>query len=345
MFEATVLLRNMVQKDPGIFVKPLTQFFGFILNIIFNLVDGIFQSDINTLGISIIFLTIFVRLILMPLAVKSQKSMLAMQKLQPEIEKIKAKYGESPSTEEQQKMNAEVQNLYSKNKANPFTGCLPVFLQLPVFMAMYYIMNQPYKFIDKLNVIYYSIAEKAASIPGFWDFVYDIGVSKVPKGMSLEIESNIDHLVMVLNKFVEADWGTFLSQVPANYANEIQTLLNTKWDIEQLFSISLTENTGLYWPAIIIPVISVLTTFLSSYLSNKQSKSTDPNVQMQQKMMLFAMPLMMGFFTLNIPGGVGIYWITSNVFQVFQQIILTKVLNKDEPSVIEDKKKPAGKKA
>ncbi|MBE6013032.1 YidC/Oxa1 family membrane protein insertase [Anaeropeptidivorans aminofermentans] len=339
MLEATVLLRNMIQKDPGKIVGPISEFIGFFLNHIYNIVVSLMGSDTYALGISIIVLTIFVRFLMLPLAVKSQKSMMAMQKLQPEMEKIKAKYGDSKDPETQQKMSAEIQQLYAKNKANPLSGCLPLFIQFPIFMAMYYIMNQPYKFIPALKNIYLNLADKVLAIPGYAEnyvgLIYDITLPKIPKGMPDLSLLEREDLVRIFNKFVESDWNSFLSGIPGEFVGGVQSILDHKLMVEQLFSIRLTENTGLYWPAIIIPAVSVLTTFLSSYLSNKQSKSTDPNMVMQQRMMMIVMPIMMGVITIGIPGGVGLYWITSNIFQVIQQLILQGItkdkLNSEDP--------------
>jgi YidC/Oxa1 family membrane protein insertase len=76
----------------------------------------------------------------------------------------------------------------------------------------------------------------------------------------------------------------------------------------------------------VIPILAVLTTLLSSWLSMKLTSQTnkDSNSVMQQRIMMFAMPIMMGAFTVFYPVGVGIYWIASSVFQVVQQVFLNQ---------------------
>lgn len=83
-------------------------------------------------GVSIILLTVLINLILLPLSLKSFKSMKEMRKLQPEMEKIRKEFKNDP-----QKMNAEVMELYRRHKVNPAGGCLPMLLQLPIFIGLF----------------------------------------------------------------------------------------------------------------------------------------------------------------------------------------------------------------
>jgi len=83
-------------------------------------------------GIDIILLTILIKIIFYPLSVKSYKSMKEMQKLQPQILKLKEKY-----KDDRQKLNQEMMELYKRKKINPMGGCLPMLIQIPVFFALY----------------------------------------------------------------------------------------------------------------------------------------------------------------------------------------------------------------
>ena len=90
------------------------------------------HSYVGNYGISIILLTILVRLVLFPLTYKGSKSMKRMQQLQPKMLKIREKF-----KDKKQKLNAEMMGLYRKNKVNPLGGCLPILLQLPIFFSLY----------------------------------------------------------------------------------------------------------------------------------------------------------------------------------------------------------------
>jgi YidC/Oxa1 family membrane protein insertase len=90
------------------------------------------QVLVRNWGVAIILLTLLVRLVLFPLTYKSMQSMNEMRKLQPEVEKLKAKFGE-----DREKMNMAVMQLYQQHKVNPLGGCLPMLLQMPIWFALY----------------------------------------------------------------------------------------------------------------------------------------------------------------------------------------------------------------
>lgn len=150
-------LTNVIQDEPGFIVGPISWVLGTILNFVFEAVY--FFTENFSLGISIIVVTIVARCLMLPLAFKQQKSMVVMRKIQPEIRKIQDKYKDDMADPEvKRKMNMEMQKLYSKHKYNPFSGCLPLIIQLPIFIALYYIMQNSYAFIDTINETYTEIS-------------------------------------------------------------------------------------------------------------------------------------------------------------------------------------------
>lgn len=87
-------------------------------------------------GIAIILMTAIIRLILLPLNIKQTKSSIAMNELQPEIKKLQEKYKNDPQRSQQ-----EMMKLYKERGANPLSGCLPMLIQWPIFIALYYVFN------------------------------------------------------------------------------------------------------------------------------------------------------------------------------------------------------------
>ncbi len=93
------------------------------------------QRVVKNWGLAIILMTIIVYTLLSPLSLKSMKSMRRMQSLQPQIEALKAKLKDNP-----QKLNAEIMEMYKREKVNPFGGCLPILMQIPVFFSLYQVL-------------------------------------------------------------------------------------------------------------------------------------------------------------------------------------------------------------
>lgn len=83
-------------------------------------------------GLSILLLTIIVRTLILPLTLKQYRSSKAMQALQPELQKLRTKYKDNP-----QKQQEETMKLFQQHQVNPLAGCLPIFIQMPIFIALY----------------------------------------------------------------------------------------------------------------------------------------------------------------------------------------------------------------
>lgn len=94
------------------------------------------DSVVQNFGISIIIATIIVRIILLPLTLKQDKSMKAMKKIQPELEALKEKY-----RNDKQLLNQKTMELYQKHKVNPAGGCLPLIIQLPILFALFGVLR------------------------------------------------------------------------------------------------------------------------------------------------------------------------------------------------------------
>ena len=106
-------------------------FFGGIAKLLL-IIAAWFYSLVRNWGLSIILLSVFLNIILFPLTLKSFKSMQKMHELHPQMEKLKAQFKDNP-----QKLNKEVMDLYKKYNINPLSGCLPLVLQMPIFIALY----------------------------------------------------------------------------------------------------------------------------------------------------------------------------------------------------------------
>lgn len=106
-------------------------FFGGISKIMISGMRFIYNI-VHSWGLSIIILSVLLNIVLFPLTMKSFKSMQKMQELHPQMEKLKAQHKDNP-----QKLNKEIMELYKKYNINPFSGCLPMLLQMPIFIALY----------------------------------------------------------------------------------------------------------------------------------------------------------------------------------------------------------------
>jgi YidC/Oxa1 family membrane protein insertase len=201
--------------------SPIESLLRFVLETLFAITSA---AGFASYGWAIILLTIIVKMALYPLTVKQVKSMKAMQELSPKMKKIQEKYKDNP-----QVMQQKIGALYKEAGVNPLAGCLPLLIQMPILMGMYYSL---YNFS-------YPTPESAYFL-----------------------------------------WMT-----------------------------SMSDPDPLY----ILPVLSALTTFLQQKMTTTDSNNP------QMKMMMFIMPLFIGWISINFPSGLVLYWVTMNVVQIIQQ--------------------------
>lgn len=110
------------------------QFFVYPLSWVITKIAQIFS---NSYGLSIIIVTVIIRLLILPLSIKQIKSSKAMQAIQPQIQELQKKYS-SKDAATQQKLQQETMELFQRNGVNPLAGCLPIFVQMPILIAMYH---------------------------------------------------------------------------------------------------------------------------------------------------------------------------------------------------------------
>lgn len=366
-----VLAARQIESPPGAIIRPIAQAFGFVINFLFNIVHSI--DPTNSLGIAIVLVTIIFRFIIMPLGIKSQKSMMKMRELKPELDKIKEKYGNSKDPEIMKKSQKEQSALLAKHGANPLTGCLPLLVQFPLFIGLNFVMRQATLYITTLRNMYEYLAEELLRIPHLIGTTEDRGIlwrlaegripgldPIIPPGWTANLESLTNSLIergvhygitadqlrneitayggdiivlglpedlaRVITRFTPNDWNLVYEYIPAENVEHIRSLVGEIGEIETFFGVSIVEPSGWGLPGILIPILTGLSMLVSSWLM--QQKTYDPNADertvLTQKMMLFVMPVMMAFFTVNLVAAVGVFWITGQLFQIVQDLIMLK---------------------
>ena len=109
---------------------PIENILHFAIEILYSMTE---KLGFGSYGLAIILLTVIIKILLYPLTAKQIKSMKAMQELQPELKKLQEKYKDNP-----QVMQQKLAALYQKAGVNPLAGCLPMLIQMPILMGMYY---------------------------------------------------------------------------------------------------------------------------------------------------------------------------------------------------------------
>ncbi len=279
--------------------------FGYLFRILFSFVENY--------GLALVIFSVFFRVILLPSTIKQQKSSAKMTRLQPKLKRIKEKYQDYNPQERQQKIQQETSELYQREGYSSMgAGCLPMLIQLPVLIGLYGIIREPLTYVLDLSEAAITALTEAATNLGL------IVGNAVAYAESIVI-SNID-------KIVEA-----APELLTKYSAEIETIRSFDFTVFGIDLGNIPSNVysamGISKESILIlavPVLSCLTSLLTSLLTQIRQKKANPNMENQQMMgcMMIMMPLWSLFLTWKFPVGMGMYWILSNLIAFFQTLIL-----------------------
>lgn len=296
-----------------------------LMGYLMNFIYGITQNY----GLAIILFTILIKLLLLPLTIKQQKSLAKTQELQPLVQELQRKYGN-----DQQKFAEEYQKLLKEKNMNMMSGmgcsgCLIQLIQIPIIFGMLYMMASPLTNILKLDM---------AEIEKYKQEVQEIkkqeAIVAIKNNASNYTEQELEEL---LKKAEETDYmsGRY-------YEIEILDRMNIiDMDFLGINLCDITIYNKTNWVLWIIPVLSCLCTFITTKLMPKPNQPMANNAKPEDKSMVPSasdmpmpdmrvmnamMPVMTGYVAAIVPQGVGLYWVTSNLIGVIQQVVLKKKL-------------------
>jgi len=243
-------------------------------------------------GGAIVLLTLSIMVVLTPLTLKGTRSMLAMQRLQPELKRLQAKY-----KDDRPKLNEEMMKFYKENGVNPVSGCLPLLLQMPVFFLLYRTL------IGLTASAPYGADMGSAVAAGTRNRTYD--------GFGVFHPKHLD-------------------KAGALYRDLHGTRQMRSWGVNLADSAqgALGHGIGHAAPFLVL----VLLVAATSYIQQKQVSGRTPQAAQanpQQQMLLKIMPAFLAFISLGLPAGVVVYFFVSNFYRIGQQAFITRTMYGD----------------
>lgn len=294
---------------------------GYILHFIYNIFGNYF--------VSIFLFTLLVRMATFPLSLKSQKAQAERAKLAPRLERIQKKYAQ-----DKQKLQEKQMALYEKEGVSMTGGCLPMVIQMVVLFGIISAIYKPLTHLVQMpsEVISASISAvtlkdeetnpdkfKANELQGYY------GELKMLSKLD-ENETDIKAAINKLDKEARKD------KTAEQYISEMETITE-KFTI---FGHTMLKNPGeggfkginILW---LIPLLSWLTamgsSLISLYFTKQAQNGKQPGQGCTNVMLVALMPLFSLYITFQVPGGVGIYWICSNLIAIIQTIVLNAIYN------------------
>ena len=294
---------------------------------------GVFQGLLNAIGwvlaqiydlvgnygLSIIVLTIVIKVVLLPLGVKQIKSMQAMQSIQPKVKELQKKFKGNKA-----KIQEETMKLYKEAGVNPLGGCLPLLLQFPILIAMYAVIRAPQ--LQPADTAGNVVASAQAT-------AYLVHNSHLPEDSALfknvVLHQNLDFLGMNL-QCSAAQSGT-QATISDSTRNPVKPDKPILYSDGTALPFQATTGDGKLpcgsktvdkIPYFALLLFMVATTF---YQQRQMQQASPPGAASgQQQAILKLMPLMFGIFGFTFPAGLTLYWTTSNLWQIGQQYVLLR---------------------
>ncbi len=275
---------------------------------------GFIYELVNNYGVALILFTLVIKLILLPLGLKQQKSMTKMQQIQPKITKLQEKY-----KNDQQLLSQETMKLYKEYGVSPMGGCLPLLIQLPVLFALYRVLYRPLTYMFSL-----SEAEIEKLTASLGDLVSGAGANSATSMIEIKIAE--------ATKMINFDFLGLNLAEPPSFAVVASLAIPALAGITTYLTSKLTQwmNSGANKPK--------EEEKKPQRILNPEQKTAPSanNAEGMTKTMTLIMPLFTLWITYTLPMALGIYWIASNIFSLGQTVLLNGYYSKKLSKEIED---------
>ena len=275
------------------YTKQAIEKYGYLLEWLYN---GIGQNY----GIALILFTIILRIILLPLTIKQQKSMKKTTELQGKMQEIQFKYKNNPEL-----MNKEIMDLYKRENLSPFSGCISSIVQILIILSVFYLVSRPLTYMKKIDpgIIENYRNEISAENDGKISNYYEIEIIQKKAAQDENIKVNMDFL------------GLDLSKVPSQNMTDIKVyIIPILYVISSIFSIKMTTG---------------------KTNKKEQNGSSQPDMTQQtNKSMSYMMPIMAVSIAFVAPLGLALYWLISNILMILERIVINKYVDSKEEKTL-----------
>ena len=280
--------------------------FGYILNFIYNV--------IGNYGLAIIIFSILIKLVMLPISIKQQKTMKKSAKIQKKMKEIQQKYKNNP-----EKLNEATMELYKNENMSPFSGCLSAIVQLILLFAVFYLVRSPLTYMKKIDT---SVIDKYAKV------MQENELSTNSAYPQIEIIREIDTIKNLKNKELENNDSEQKEENDKIKVEEIkEEELDSLYINMNFLGLNLAQvpTKSSDWKAYIIPILYVLISVISLKLTaiKPQKKQDieekkegeddfDPMAQMNKNMSIM-FPIMYLAVALIAPLGLALYWLMNSL--------------------------------
>ena len=293
--------------------------FGYLLELLYNLV--------NNYGLAIILFTILIKIILLPLYIKQQKSLKKSTEMQEKMKVIQFKYKNNP-----EKLNQEIMNLYKSEKISPFSGCLTAIIQLLLLLSIFYLVRSPLTFMEKMpsediNKYVSQLQEEGKEVSSVYPEIDLIREYNWLKEKNPD-DVNIDKMNLQMNFL-----GLDLSKIPQqNMTDYTVYIIPALYILSSFISIRMTTSMQQKQQQKNSKKTKLIDGQTGKELSEevKEEENEIDAVMQTNKMMSWMMPIMSISIAFIAPLGLALYWLMNNILMIIERLVLNKFVKTEE---------------
>ncbi len=319
----------------------------FLNSLLLTLIKAL-HSIINNYALTIIVFTILIKLVVMPLNLKSRRSTMRMSSLAPKQKALQEKY-----KDDQEKLNQKLQELYRKEGVNPMGSCLPMLISMVILFAMFYalrtfaneqLVSQFLTFYHNPEIDPHTLVEPFLWIKNLWmpdspfaTYMPDVQSLRM---VDFKVWNDVSAKLAAAGTIPEAlnfananDLANYITQVvtpfvsSAAYAPYIAPVVGLgNLNILGIIRFSIYQE-GNGW--FLLPILSVVSQIFMQKLTMKNTQM-DPSQESSQKMMIYVMTFMSLYFCASYNSAFALYWVVSNIYAIIEQIGFNKYFEQQD---------------
>ena len=277
----------------------ISSLFGYLLDALYTV--------FNNYGVAIIVFSVILRIVLIPITIKQQKSLKKSAKLQEEMKEIQRKYKNNP-----EKLNQETIDLYKREKLSPFAGCFSSIIQLIIILSVFWLVSQPLTYMKKIDANIINEYKTQLQQEGNQSTYSEIAIINKYGPQDERVRLNMEFLGLDLSKVPSSnlsDWTVYI--IPLLYV------------ISSVVSIKITNSFN-----------KKKKKDQKAITEGSEVKAEEPNeleaMEAMNKNMMYMLPLMSVFIAFIAPLGLALYWFVSNVLIIIEKIIIDSVMKHKE---------------
>lgn len=278
--------------------------FGYVLNAIYGIV--------NNYGIAIIIFTVLLKLLMLPISIKQQKTMKKSAKIQVKVKELQEKYSNDPV-----RLNQEMMDVYKQENMSPFSGCFSSLIQFVIILSIFFLVSKPLTYMKHVDANVINDYTKELSEAGADVRYPEIAIIKAKSAEDASVALNMQFLGLDLSDIPSQDYKNFkVFIIPALYV--ITSMISTKLTT----NLNKTKEEE--------KVVEDNEKDKKSLTKVQDDKNEADAMEEMNRQMNFMMPIMSVSIALIAPLGLALYWLVSNLLMIAERLVINRFFKSEE---------------